>query len=183
MTAHVAPAAPGMDLPAGITAAMTTITGIWREAGTVARLWAHDPDVWTGKDEARWLGWLTVAHRQQDRPHRFAALAGEIRSGDFSDAVVLGMGGSSLCPEVLARTYPKAPGLPRLHVLDSTDPAQVAAMRQRVDLAHTLFFVSSKSGTTLEPNIFADYFYDQVRAVVGEPEAARRFAAITDPGS
>ncbi|MDQ2882784.1 MAG: bifunctional transaldolase/phosoglucose isomerase [Actinomycetota bacterium] len=176
-------AAPKIHLPPGIAAEMTSVTDAWRRADTVARMWAHDAGVWTGQDEGRRLGWLTVAREQREHPQRFAAFVEEIRAGGFADAVVLGMGGSSLCPEVLARTYPRAAGLPRLRVLDSTDPSQVQAMAQRVDLAHTVFFVSSKSGTTLEPDIFADYFYAQVAAVVGEPEAARRFVAITDPGS
>src|SRR5262249_16815295 len=89
----------------------------------------------------------------------------------------------SLCPEVLRQTFGTVDGYPELHVLDSTDPAQIRSVEQRIDLARTLFIVSSKSGGTLEPNIFTQYFYDRVKALVGEPEAGRRFIAITDPRS
>lgn len=97
--------------------------------------------------------------------------------------VVLGMGSLSLCPDVLAATFRFRPGFPRLHVLDSTDPQQVKATEERVDLTNTLFFVSSKSGTTLEPNIFAAYFYERMTKVVDSGQAGSHFVAITDPGS
>ncbi len=92
-------------------------------------------------------------------------------------------GGSSLCPDVLAHSFAARKGLPRLLVLDSTDPAQVRAIEEGVDLSRTLFFVSSKSGSTLEPNIFAAYFYDRMTKAVGADEAGSHFIAITDPGS
>ncbi len=101
----------------------------------------------------------------------------------FSDAVVLGMGGSSLGPEVIALTFASQPGFPRLHVLDSTDPAQVRAMETGVDLAKTLFIVSSKSGGTTEPNVLKAYFFDKVRTAVGKDKAGTHFVAVTDPGS
>jgi transaldolase/glucose-6-phosphate isomerase len=93
------------------------------------------------------------------------------------------MGGSSLGPEVLAETFAKKSGFPKLHVLDSTDPAQVRAMEDTVDLAHTLFIVSSKSGGTTEPNVMKDYFFDRVSKTVGKDKAGHRFIAVTDPGS
>jgi transaldolase/glucose-6-phosphate isomerase len=155
----------------------------WRATDKVARVWARDASVWTGKDEDAWLGWLHVAHDQAADLHAFEDLVRTVHQVDFTDAVVLGMGGSSLCPDVLAGTFPSRLGFPRLHVLDSTDPQQVKALEERVDLAETLFFVSSKSGTTLEPNIFAAYFYERMVTVVGENEAGAHFAAITDPGS
>ncbi len=101
----------------------------------------------------------------------------------FSDAVVLGMGGSSLGPEVLAQTFPKKTGFPRLHVLDSTDPEQVREMEASIDIANTLFIVSSKSGGTTEPNAMKDYFFDRVAKAIGAAKAGHRFIAITDPGS
>src|SRR5262249_25728492 len=101
----------------------------------------------------------------------------------FSHVLLLGMGGSSLGPEVMRKTFGKVPGFPELHVLDSTDPAQVKAAESAVDLAHTLFVVSSKSGSTLEPNIFEQYFFDRVARAVGPGEAGKRFVAITDPHS
>lgn len=93
------------------------------------------------------------------------------------------MGGSSLCPDVLARAFGQQPGFLHLHVLDSTDPAQVATFKRRVDLTNTLFIVASKSGSTLEPNVFKQYFFERVQKTVGASEVGKRFVAITDPGS
>jgi len=93
------------------------------------------------------------------------------------------MGGSSLGPEVLAETFPRKAGFPRLHVLDSTDPSQVRSMEKALDIAKTLFIVSSKSGGTTEPNAMKDYFYDRVAKAVGKDKAGHRFIAVTDPGS
>jgi transaldolase/glucose-6-phosphate isomerase len=120
---------------------------------------------------------------QLTHAHRFTALLDHVRAGGFEQALLLGMGGSSLCPEVLALTFPTAAGLPRLRVLDSTDPQQITAVEDELDLAKALFFVSSKSGTTLEPNIFAAYFHARVTELLGAEEAGRRFIAITDPGT
>src|SRR5262249_20018075 len=97
--------------------------------------------------------------------------------------LLLGMGGSSLCPEVMKMTFGKITGFPELHVLDSTDPAQVKAFENKIDLKKTLFIVSSKSGSTLEPNIFKQYFFDRVEQVAGRKQAGSQFLAITDPGS
>ncbi|WP_018263164.1 bifunctional transaldolase/phosoglucose isomerase [Methylobacterium sp. WSM2598] len=154
----------------------------WRAEGLVRRLWQRDASVWTGADEARWLGWLDIVADQTARAGDYAAFAEEIRSEGFTDAVVLGMGGSSLGPEVLAETYGRRPGFPRLRILDSTDPAEVKAVEAAVDLPRTLFIVASKSGSTLEPNVFRDYFLARMREVVGEA-AGRHFVAVTDPGS
>jgi transaldolase/glucose-6-phosphate isomerase len=96
--------------------------------------------------------------------------------------MLLGMGGSSLCPEVFRRTFGKIPGHPELHVLDSTDPATILAFESRVDLPHTLFVVASKSGTTIEPLMFYKYFINQARQVKGD-RAGENFVAITDPGT
>ena len=171
------------SLPRELADQVDGVIDEWRSTTKVARIWAHDATVWTGKGEDAWLGWLGVALDQEAHGHRFDALVKEVRTARFADAVVLGMGGSSLCPDLLAHTFPPETGLPRLLVLDSTDPGQVRAMEERVDLAHTLFFVSSKSGATLEPNIFAAYFYDRMAAAVGSEAAGSHFIAITDPGS
>src|SRR5258708_9314814 len=93
------------------------------------------------------------------------------------------MGGSSLCPEVLQMPFGKQAGYPELHVLDSTDPAQIKAAESQIDLAKTLFIVASKSGSTLEPNIFKQYFFNRVQDTVGKANAGKQFIAITDPGS
>ena len=116
-------------------------------------------------------------------PRRFARISEIAGSGAFSHVLLLGMGGSSLGPDVIRQTFGTIAGFPTLHVLDSTDPAQVMAVEARVDLARTLCIVSSKSGSTLEPNIFEQYFFARVAAMVGPDEAGRRFVAITDPHS
>lgn len=155
----------------------------WTASNKVERLWAGDASLWTGEDEDKWLGWLTLVDEQQKTLKRFTNFSAEVRDAGFSNAMVLGMGGSSLCPEVLRKSFGRVEGFPELHVLDSTDPAQVKSFEDRIDLGNTLFFVSSKSGTTLEPNIFKQYFFERVRETVGADEAGKRFVAITDPGS
>jgi transaldolase / glucose-6-phosphate isomerase len=104
-------------------------------------------------------------------------------SAGFKDVLLLGMGGSSLCPEVLRMTFGKISGYPNLHILDSTDPAQVKSFEEKIDIPRTLFIVSSKSGSTLEPNIFKQYFFERTRQAVGAEKAGSHFIAITDPGS
>jgi transaldolase/glucose-6-phosphate isomerase len=155
----------------------------WRAAGKVRRLWQRDASLWTNGDESQWLGWLDVAEKQSECKEKFQQLAQEIRSEKFNDILLLGMGGSSLCPEVLAKTFGHIEGFPKLNVLDSTDPAQVRAFEKKIDLAKTLFIVSSKSGSTLEPNIFKQYFFQRVKETIGSEKVGSRFIAITDPGS
>jgi len=106
-----------------------------------------------------------------------------VQKARFKHALLLGMGGSSLCPEVLRMTFGKIKGFPELHVLDSTDPVQIRSIEAKLDLKSTLCIVSSKSGSTLEPNIYKQYFFERVKAKVGEKEVGNRFVAITDPGS
>jgi glucose-6-phosphate isomerase len=156
----------------------------WEAADGTRRLWARDAALWTGTDEARWLGWLDVVEPGRRLVPALTALAGEARREGFTHALLLGMGGSSLCPEVLARTFGTGPGGLELHVLDSTDPAQVLALESRVDLDRTLVVVASKSGSTLEPNVFLQYFFARVAHARGDRgRAGRQFVAITDPGS
>ncbi|MCU1272229.1 MAG: talA [Acidobacteriaceae bacterium] len=155
----------------------------WRAAGKVRRLWQRDASLWTNTDESHWLGWLDITEKQLEKKDQFQRLADEIRKENFSDILLLGMGGSSLCPEVLEKTFGRIKGFPQLHVLDSTDPAQVKSFEKKVDLANTLFIVSSKSGTTLEPNIFKQYFFERVKQTIGAEKASSRFIAVTDPGS
>ena len=170
-------------LPDDLAAAVEASLHEWQVAGKVRRLWARDATLWTGTDEGVWLGWLGITEDQQTSGTHLRAIAEEVRSAGFSHALLLGMGGSSLCPEVVARTFGRRDGYPTLHVLDSTDPAQVRAFEARVDLANTIFIVSSKSGTTLEPNIFTQYFFERMAQVGGSEKAGSRFVAITDPGS
>jgi transaldolase/glucose-6-phosphate isomerase len=155
----------------------------WRKDGRIRRLWAGDKSLWTGTDEDKWVGWLNVVERELADLERLDGFAQEIKRCGFADVVLLGMGGSSLGPEVLGDTFGRQPGWPRFHMLDSTDPAQIASIERAVDLGKTLFIVSSKSGSTLEPNIFMEYFFDRVVAVIGNDKAGERFVAVTDPGS
>ncbi len=155
----------------------------WRHDGNVRRLWAGDASLWTGADEAQWLGWLGIVEQQRKRTESLASLAAEIRGQHFAHILLLGMGGSSLGPEVLAETFGPQSGGPELLVLDSTDPAQIRSFESKCDPARTLFIVSSKSGSTLEPNILKQYFFERTKAAVGAERAGSRFIAITDPGS
>jgi transaldolase/glucose-6-phosphate isomerase len=170
-------------LPEPLAAAVKGSLAEWRAQGKVRRLWGRDASLWTGKDEAQWLGWLGITNDQLAHIQRLTRITEVARDADFSHVLLLGMGGSSLCPEVMKMTFGKISGFPELHVLDSTDPAQVKAFENKIDLKNTLFIVSSKSGSTLEPNIFKQYFFDRVQQLVGVQEAGSRFLAITDPGS
>ena len=170
-------------LPDGLAKSVKTNIDDWRAGGKVRRLWQHDASLWTGTDEANWLGWLGIVEEQIANEGKLKDLADEIKREGFTDILLLGMGGSSLCPEVLAKTFGRIPGFPQLHVLDSTDPAQIKTFEQKINLAKTLFVVSSKSGTTLEPNIYKQYFFERAKQVLGAEKAGSHFIAITDPGS
>ncbi len=170
-------------LPKELDAAVGAALEDWRSGGKVRRLWAGDASLWTETDEGHWLGWLGVVDAQLKAAGHLQAFAAEVKRAGFKDVLLLGMGGSSLGPEVLAHSFGSAPGFPRLQVLDSTDPAQLRRIEASIDLKQTLFIVSSKSGSTLEPNIFKQYFFERVTTALGEAEAAQHFVAITDPGS
>ena len=169
------------SLPPQIAAEVHAAVEDWTHNGKTARLWNHDKTLWTNADEYKWLGWLDIADRQSEQKTLFEAIANQTKSGGYRDAVVLGMGGSSLCPEVLSITFGRQEGCPTMHVLDSTDPAQVKAIENIADPKTSLYIVSSKSGSTLEPNIFKQYFFEKAGGVSGN--AGRRFIAVTDPGS
>lgn len=170
-------------LPDELAKAVNSTLDDWQINGKVKRLWARDASLWTNSDEANWLGWLGITEDQLAHASRFQIIAEEARKSGFTHAVLLGMGGSSLCVEVLGLTFGNIAGYPEGHVLDSTDPAQIAAIEKSIDLEKAIFIVSSKSGSTLEPNIFRQYFFDRVQQLVGSAEAGKRFIAITDPGS
>ncbi|HEX4259831.1 MAG TPA: bifunctional transaldolase/phosoglucose isomerase [Acetobacteraceae bacterium] len=155
----------------------------WRRDGRIRRLWAGDATLWTGTDEAQWTGWLHVVEQQLADVGGLEAFAAEMRAKGFTDLVLLGMGGSSLGPEVLAQSFGQQAGWPRFHILDSTDPAQIRSLDGAIDMAHALFVVQSKSGSTLEPNIFMAHFLDAAGRVVGVGHAAEHFVAVTDAGS
>ena len=171
------------SLPEPLAASVKSAIREWQAGGKMKRLWQRDASLWTGGDESKWLGWLDIVEEQIAQREQLHKVAEDAQNAGFRHALLLGMGGSSLCPEVLRMTFGTVPGFPELHVLDSTDPAQVRALENQVDIPKTLFIVSSKSGSTLEPNIFKQYFFERAKQAVGAEEAGSQFIAITDPGS
>ena len=151
------------------------------------RLWAKDPALWH-EDPAHQaiirnaLGWLSLSEQQVRHVSRLQAFADEVKNAGFAHILLLGMGGSSLCPEVCRLTFGVIQGYPELHVLDSTVPSQVRSFEERVDLEQTLCVVASKSGSTTEPLVFQKYFFERMRRIRGD-RAGENFIAITDPGS
>ncbi|MDP3507475.1 MAG: bifunctional transaldolase/phosoglucose isomerase [Candidatus Melainabacteria bacterium] len=170
------------QLPASMADAVSHTLSAWTKENKVDKIWQKDATLWTNKDEAKWLDWLHVVADQQKALAEYEEFAKEIKEAGFTDVLLLGMGGSSLAPEVFAVTYGSKPGYPNLRILDSTDPQQIRHLDANVDLKKTLFVVSSKSGSTLEPNIYMAHFLALVKEAMGE-EAGSRFIAITDPGS
>jgi transaldolase / glucose-6-phosphate isomerase len=173
----------GYNLPGDLAQNVRATLEDWKKNNKVKRLWARDASLWSNKDEGNWLGWLGIVEEQIAHNSDFKKIAEEIHKGGFTHLVLLGMGGSSLCVEVFGKTFGKQGGYPQVHILDSTDPAQIRALESKIDIAKTIFIVASKSGTTLEPNIFEQYFYEKVKQSVGAAEAGTRFIATTDPGS
>jgi len=157
----------------------------WEEQGFARLLWAKDYTLWSPQllpEITNRLGWLTLPELMQEQIGDLADFAKQVREERVSRVVLLGMGGSSLAPEVFQRTFDNGPGYPELLVLDSTHPDAVRAAEAKAgDLAHTLFLVSSKSGTTLEPLSFFRYFWKRVQERTRTP--GRHFAAITDPST
>jgi len=157
-------------------------------ARVAERIWSRDPDLWKPGDAGHAavirnrLGWLDVPVAMRQRTAELTAFATEVRDAGYRDAVLLGMGGSSLCPEVLRTSFGSAPGFPVLHVLDTTDPVAITDLQGRLDLAHTLFLVASKSGTTLETTSHLAHFWEAVTAA-GVADPGQSFVAITDPGT
>ena len=174
---------PRWEFSAPLTQAAQSTLKDWQAGNKMARLWRGDPSLWTGEDEDKWVGWLPIVEDQLAHLKQLNDAATDAAQAGFTHALLLGMGGSSLCPEVLKITYGKQPGHPELHVLDSTDPAQIKSIESQVDLPRTLCIVASKSGSTLEPNIFKQYFFDRMQQTVGKEKAGEHFIAITDPGS
>jgi glucose-6-phosphate isomerase len=172
-----------LALPQELRDAVDRTAADWTNNNKVARFWQKDPSLWTGHGEEKWLGWIDIVERQQKNLEAFTALAADVKARGFTSVLLLGMGGSSLCPEVLAVTFGQHDNFPALHIVDSTDPAQVKAARDRVKLAETLVVVASKSGSTLEPNVLKQYFFAEMQKTVGAEQAGSHFLAITDPGS
>lgn len=165
------------SLPAGIEEYVRAVSDKWHQERLIAKIWDRDASIWTGADESKWLGWLDTVDRELGDLLKYRDLKADIEQAGFKDILLMGMGGSSLCPEVLAITF----GVENFHILDSTVPAQVRSVEAKLDLAKTLFIVASKSGSTLEPNCFKQYFFDRVSQITDTP--GKQFVAITDPGS
>lgn len=157
-----------------------------KETEVAKRIWNKDASLWKSDEAAQKLirnslGWLTVAYEMLTVAGELIEFADSIRTGGYQHVMVCGMGGSSLCPEVLARTFGRQPGYPELLVLDSTDPDVIARLRDRIDVERCLFVIASKSGSTTEPNVFQKFWYDEVGKRRENP--GKNFVAITDPGS
>ncbi len=163
-------------------AVATSLTS-WSSNDKLKELWSGKASLWTNEDEDKWLGWLGIVSEQLIHLGDLNSLNADLKKAGFAQALLIGMGGSSLGPAVLASAFGAIPGNPRLYMLDSTVPAQIKAIEDKLDLSKTIFIVSSKSGSTLEPNILKDYFYEKVKSQLGATEAGKRFIAITDPGS
>jgi len=162
-------------LPDALAKAVEARLETARAEAWTRRLWNGDATLWTGKDEGKWLGWLPAARGDQVDPDQLKQLTSKAKS--YKDAVLLGMGGSSLGPEVLSLILGSEAGSPKLHVLDTTDPGQIATVTAAIDPKKTLFIISSKSGSTMEPELLRAYFW----ALSGKD--GDRFVAVTDPGS
>ncbi len=154
----------------------------WNAHNKITALWNKDSQLWTNNNEQQWLAWLDVIDTQYQNIASLQDFATQIKA-EFSHIVLLGMGGSSMCPEVLFETYGAAIGYPQLQILDSTDPGHILQLESSLDLSKTLFIVASKSGGTLEPNTFKQYFYQRMLEIVGEQQVGQHFVVITDPGS
>jgi transaldolase / glucose-6-phosphate isomerase len=171
------------SLPESLATSVKTAIADWQSGGKMKRLWDHDASLWTGDDESKWLGWLDIVEEQTAQQEQLQKIAKEVHTRGFQYVLLLGMGGSSLGPEVLRMTFGRIPGHPVLQVLDSTDPSQVKAFERQIEIDKTVFIVSSKSGSTLEPNIFKQYFFERTKQIVGATKVGSHFIAITDPGS
>jgi transaldolase/glucose-6-phosphate isomerase len=182
---HLAPKIDQISwkLPADLTTKVNQTINEWEQGKKMRRLWARDSSLWTNSDESNWLGWLAMAEDQLAHLGHLTGIAEEVQKAGFTHVGLLGMGGSSLAPEVMSLTFGRGKGFPEFHMLDSTDPAQVRAFESKLNLKSTLFIVSSKSGSTLEPNIFKAYFFERMKQTVGADKAGEHFIAITDPGS
>ena len=169
-------------LPTQLAADVSEVRAEWERAEKLDRLWKGDASLWTGGDEDSWLGWLEATDPPAIEVSSWLEFGREARDARFRDALLIGMGGSSLCPDVLARSFGPLGGHPRLHVLDSTVPEQIRSIEEKLDLHHTLCLVASKSGSTLEPRALMQYFWRRLEEAKGRSPGGS-FVAITDPGS
>ncbi len=165
------------SLPEDLQREVQTTFDEWQKADKIGRIWQKDAGVWSNDDEAKWLGWLESVAAELAKIEDYKQFAEDAKG--FETVVLLGMGGSSLCPEVLSETF----GKKQFYILDSTVPAQIKTLESKIDVTKTLFIVASKSGSTLEPNTFKQYFFERVAEKVGRENAGKQFVAITDPDS
>lgn len=172
-----------LALPSNLRGAIDQAAADWHSNGKLERFWNKDASLWTSDGEEKWLGWTNIVERQQAELASLEALAADVKSSGFEHLLLLGMGGSSLCPEVLTVTFGRQPGFPAAKIVDSTNPVQVKAALEAVDLAKTLVIVASKSGSTLEPNVLKQFFFEEMKKAVGAEKAGSHFVAVTDPGS
>ena len=173
-------------LPGPLAQSVETAIHNTEQSHALKRIWSKDASLWKSDEAAQKLisnslGWLTVPDEMLAVVEELNEFSAEIRNQGFQYVMVCGMGGSSLCPEVLARTFGRQEGYPELLVLDSTDPDTIADLAARVDIQRCLFVIASKSGTTTEPNVFYKFWYDRLSRVSKNP--GDNFVAITDPGS
>jgi len=155
----------------------------WQQHDKVSRLWNRDASLWSNSDEADWLGWLTIVEQSLAQLDDVQSSVRALLDSGIRQVVLLGMGGSSMAPEVLRETFGQQSGFAELLVLDSTDPAQIGTIEAALTFEQTAFIVASKSGSTLEPNILKAYFYQRMVEAIGAEQAAAHFIAITDPDS
>jgi transaldolase/glucose-6-phosphate isomerase len=155
------------------------------EQRVIQRIWSHDHTVWKPEpaEISNRLGWLRIAEESKRSIDRLTGLADELRHAGYRRAVLLGMGGSSLAPEVFAKTFGPAEGYLDVSVIDSTDPEFILSVAEELDFPRTVFIVSTKSGGTVETLSFFKYFYNRTMEAVGADRAGEHFLAITDPGS
>lgn len=170
-----------------LSAQVETALGDLARRDASAKIWARDPSLWKSETDHQKiirnsLGWLTVMATTRQHAAHLAKLAVEVGRAGFRHVLLLGMGGSSLCPDVLRLTFGEVAGFPKLAVLDTTDPASLQAVERSVDLPRTLFIVASKSGTTPEIAAFYQYFFAKVQTLKGD-RAGEQFIAITDAGT
>ena len=175
---------PGASLGDYLAGVESGLSGL-KSRRVISRIWSGDHTVWKPDptEISNRLGWLTVTDAMREQTPAMQALAQEVRDAGIRHVVLLGMGGSSLGPEVLRQTFGSAPGYPELIVLDSTVPGWVQSVTDAIDPARTLFLVSSKSGSTTEPNMFYAYFRGLVEKAAGKDGAGQHFIAVTDAGT
>jgi len=173
---------PGVSIGTFISDVEAALADLGR-GDVVGGMWRKDHTVWKPKptEITDRLGWLSVADLMSEQVPVLQSFAREVIEAGFRHVVLLGMGGSSLGPEVLRQTFGSTKGYPELIVLDSTVPASVQSVKEAIDPAQTLFIISSKSGSTTEPMALFRYFRDLVGSAIGDEKAGQNFVAITDP--